>query len=133
MWDLDGKYPELRADYCRSVCKTPCDDCPRPRLLPEALEATYAYGVVSTQWNEGFSGRTGLRYDACERALRTERRRIKADAPDSPFLADIPRIMCELRVIERAMLEAYADHREAERQRQELRNQSRARGRGEVM
>lgn len=90
-----------------------CDDCPRPRLLPEALCGATAYEACRTQWRVGF-GASSLAYEACIPTLELYLPRWKRDAPaESPWQTmDVPALMDQLRIVEAALLQAAAEQRD---------------------
>lgn len=104
--------------YCRKCRETggcdkdPAATCPRPQLLPECLPAMLAHGVCETQWRYGFSGATGLDYTACLASLTVYLPQWQAGAAEHDAIhdMDVPTLMDDLRTIERALLDAWAEN-----------------------
>lgn len=97
----------MDAAYCRSACgATVCADCPRPRVLPDALFAIDAFDAVSTQWQIGPTGRLlGLRYEGCAPALRMRRQQWRAMGLSPPSAAVV---FEDVQVIELAQMQVMA-------------------------
>lgn len=102
----------MTSDYCREACgPTACEDCPRPRVLPDAAPAVLAYQLCQTQWNVGMSGITGLRYESCLPLLDRKAAHFAAEGAGH-LLPDVEEAFGGLQVIEAAMLSAAAEIRE---------------------
>lgn len=84
----------------------PCDDCPRPKLLPELAPIGSAFVLCDTQWRYGARGATGLDYTACKVMLATQRRALGLPPPQPLWEG--------LRVIEHGMLTAWAERMAAD-------------------
>lgn len=114
---MPSQYPttDLPA-YCRKCRESGgCGSlCPMPQVLPENLPAMLAFDACSTQWRVGFAGKTGLDYGACLATLAAYLPRWQAQAPadDAMQAMDVPALMDDLRVIENAMLDAWAEKAE---------------------
>lgn len=84
-------------------------------MLPENVPVLRAYEVCATQWRVSFAGATGLDYPACLATLdrylpRWAKELPTADPRDALDLLD------DLRVIEQALLTAWADNAERDKQ-----------------
>jgi hypothetical protein len=100
------------------VCKVRCAECPAPLLLPESQPGVAAYIKCSTQWRMGFGGRTGLDYPACIQMLKINRAQWRKDMPNEALVkTPLAELLDDLQVIESAMLQADAERRETERQK----------------
>ena len=84
----------------------PCDECPRPKLLPELEGIANAFVLCDTQWRFGARGPTGLDYTACEVMLATQRAAFRLPPRQALWEG--------LRVIEHGMLTAWAERVAAE-------------------
>ena len=73
---------EIGPSYCRMACgESSCDDCPRPRLLPENAEAARLFRASETQWRISANGAiTGLDYVALELLMKLHEVEDKKDA-----------------------------------------------------
>lgn len=116
---MEQQYPgtDLPA-YCKA-CKG-CDAskgeiCPRPQVLPENGPALRAYDLCSTQWRTGFCGATGLDYPACLAVLERYVPRWEKEPPTAEPL-DVLDLMNDLRTIEHALLTAWAENAERDKQ-----------------
>lgn len=114
LWDFERKYDEwFTSSYCKD-CKVICGDCPQPRLLPDAVPAALAYLRCRGQWSYAPSGLpTGLRMGDCLTIIRASLDRIGVAR------ADLPRLLDDLLVIERAFVTARIDVAERERAQRE--------------
>ena len=56
-----NKYCELCTE--KENAATPCAECPRPKILPENIDAVVWYSRASTQWNISNGVLTGFRYE----------------------------------------------------------------------
>lgn len=114
LWDFERKYDEwFTSDYCKA-CPKACPDCPQPRLLPDAVPAALAYLRCRGQWNYAHSGQpTGLRMHDCMTIIRASLDRIGVAR------ADLPQLLDDLLVIERAFVAARVDVAERERTQRE--------------
>lgn len=87
-------------------------------MLPECRLAVRAFDTCETQWRVAFGGATGLDYAACLAVLQLYLPRWIAEAGDEEGEGvDLPELMDDLRIIERAFLDAMAEKAEKERQR----------------
>ena len=87
-----------------------CPACPRPRLLPENARAVSAFMAAETQLRYAPSGRpTGLDYAGVEALLRFEEARPKRRR----------RMFRDIRVMERALVQAQAEWAREEREERE--------------
>ena len=71
---------EVGPGYCQKTCGgSTCNECPRPRLLPENLEAVNVFHGCETQWKYAGRGvRVGLDYSAVEAMMRIRKTRDRA-------------------------------------------------------
>ena len=113
---MDAKYPTITAEYCRDVCKTRCDVCPMPRVLPAAQTGIAAFIAVGTQWRHGFGGRTGLDNTACLKTLALYLPRWRRESPAAFNGLQLPDLMEDVQIIEHALLAADGERREQEEQ-----------------
>lgn len=112
---------DIGPDYCRRVCGSKrCEQCPAPRLLPEAVPGVLAFNLVRTQWRwtGGMSPcRVGLDYPACTLAWQLHRASPLGEEwqlpPDAVLFPD-------LQIIEGALLRADGEAREREREQREM-------------
>ncbi len=83
------------------------------------MPAVRAFDLCETQWRVGFAATTGLDYTACVAALALYLPHWQAEAAaDDPLQhCTVPALMDDLRIIERAMLDAWAERDKAERDR----------------
>lgn len=124
LWDseriYDGNGGGITSEYCRTVCKTRCKECPAPLLLPECQAGVAAYTAVSTQWRIGGIGaRTGLDYAAVIRTLELYLPRWQREESAYPGAravwrdAELGELLEDIAIIESAAL--CADHERRER------------------
>lgn len=110
MWDHAKRYPEVTPAYCREACAREvaegrvCANCPRPRLLAEALPGVLAYSTVQTQWRHAPNGAiTGLAYGDCLAALERLPARLRADYG---LEISVDELMDDVRAVERGLIAA---------------------------
>lgn len=114
MWDSKEQYPHVTPAYCRDCGGSagPCADCPRPKLLTEAVPGMLAYLSVSTQWRFSPSGMpTGLAYGDCLPVIERQARRLSTDCGQELTVDDL---MDDVQVIERATLDAMRERADAQ-------------------
>lgn len=85
------------------------------------MPAVTAYGVCRTQWRTSMTGATGLDYPACIATLQLYLPCWQAQAPnDTPWSAcTTAELLDDLRTIEDALLTAWDEQAEADRQKRE--------------
>lgn len=118
---MSSQYPETDLPaYCRKCQEAGgcAEACPRPQLLPENLPALLAFYACETQWRTGFDGKTGLDYSACITTLTLYLPpwQAEADSSDAIKAMDVAALMDDLRTIERALLDAWAEKAEKDKE-----------------
>ncbi|WP_130617993.1 DUF1799 domain-containing protein [Dyella amyloliquefaciens] len=89
-------------------------------MLPECRLAVRAFDTCETQWRVAFGGATGLDYAACLAVLQLYLPRWLAEASaEEGEDVGLPELMDDLRIIERAFLDAMEEKAEKKRQQKQ--------------